>query len=147
MYYLCCSEDSEAILKLLILNGADKDLRDENGNSPEDLADIKEHFATSRMLRYYDLNNANSSYATLPILSQLTTESASQIQGYVNYVLGLSNFTEITKPEVQQVSKELWEEDFGMADQHLYRAQNNTRCSTLKFYGIDIYMLEGAFPK
>ena len=112
-------------MKLLILNGADKDLRDENGNSSEDLADIKEHFATSRMLRYYDLNNANSSYATLPILSQLTTESASQIQGYVNYVLGLSNFTEITKPEVQQVSKELWEEDFGMADQHLHRAQNN----------------------
>ena len=108
------------------MNGADKDLRDENGNSAEDLADIKEHFATARMIRYYDLNNsANSSYAALPILSELTTESTSQIQGYVNYVLGLSNFTEITAPEVQQVSKDLWEEDFGMADQHLHRAQNN----------------------
>ena len=110
----------------MIFNGADKDLRDENGNSAEDLADIKEHFATSRMIRYYDLNNlANSSYTALPILSELTTESASQIQGYVNYVLGLSNFTEITTPEVQQVSKDLWEEDFGMANQHLHRAQNN----------------------
>ena len=108
------------------MNGADKDLRDESGNSAEDLADIKEHFATARMIRYYDLtNSANSSYAALPILSELTTESTSQIQGYVNYVLGLSNFTEITAPEVQQVSKDLWEEDFGMADQHLHRAQNN----------------------
>ena len=70
-------------------------------------------------------NLANSSYTALPILSELTTESASQIQGYVNYVLGLSNFTKITTPEVQQVSKDLWEEDFGMADQHLHRAENN----------------------
>ena len=134
---------TEEIIKVLLENGADLNMKDNRQKTPRDYALDIGHLNTAKIMRYYNLRGLDNAigYDALPKLNEDATASASEIQEYVDFVSGLEPFS-VLNPKSQEIREMLpandpnlkWKEEFDDLDRHLETAKE-----TAQYWNIDVY--------